>query len=106
LSETEAAMLDFLRCGGKTSELDPDETVRRFLALLSERGRFEHLVAVAATEPPRVRAILGALAERLGKRSGTTERLRRSLNPLSRFDFGVFSGMRNAAQWQSKRRTP
>jgi len=106
LSETEAAMLDFLRCGGKTSELDPDETVRRFLALLSERGRFEHLVAVAATEPPRVRAILGALAERLGKRSGTTERLRRSLNPLSRFDFGVFSGMRNAPQWQSKRRTP
>jgi hypothetical protein len=99
-------MLDFLRCGGKTSELDPDETVRRFLALLSERGRFEHLVAVAATEPPRVRAILGALAEQLGKRSGATERLRRSLNPLSRFDFGVFSGMHNAPQWQSKRRTP
>jgi len=63
LSETEAAMLDFLRRGGKMSELDPDETVRRTLALLSERGQFERLVAVAATEPPRVRAILGALAE-------------------------------------------
>jgi hypothetical protein len=56
-------MLDFLRRGGKMSELDPDETVRRTLALLSERGQFERLVAVAATEPPRVRAILGALAE-------------------------------------------
>jgi len=106
LSETEAALLDFLRRAGKMSELDPDETVGRTLALLSQRGRLERLVAVAATEPPRVRAILGALAAQLGKRRATLEGLRRSLNPLSRFDFGAFAGMSNARQWQSKGRTP
>jgi predicted transcriptional regulator of viral defense system len=36
LSDTDAALLDFLRRGGKTSELSPEETVRRTLALFSE----------------------------------------------------------------------
>lgn len=106
LSETDAALLDFLRRGGKTSELAPDETIRKALALLSERGCFERLAAVAATEPPRVRALLGALAEQLGKRRDALQQLRASLNPLSRFDFGVFAGMSNARAWQAKGRRP
>src|SRR5262249_28724701 len=32
LSETDAALLDFLRRGGRTSELSPDETVRRTIS--------------------------------------------------------------------------
>ena len=36
LSQTDAAMLDFLRRAGRTSELSPDETIRRVLALFSE----------------------------------------------------------------------
>jgi hypothetical protein len=79
LSENEAALLDFLRRGGRTSELPPDETVRRTLALLAARGRFERLVRVAGDEPPRVRAILGALGEQLGKRRAAPDTLRNSL---------------------------
>lgn len=104
LSETDAAMLDFLRRGGKTSELEPTETVRKTLELLSDRRRFGRLAAIAATEPPRVRALLGALGERLGKGPATLNELRSSLNPLSRFDFGAFSGLSNARQWQAKER--
>lgn len=37
------------------------ETISRTLQLLKERGRYERLVSVAASEPPRVRALLGAL---------------------------------------------
>lgn len=106
LSEADAAMLDFLRRGGKTSELAPEETISRTLALLSERGRFERLAAIAATEPPRVRALLGALAEQLGKSDAALQRLRDSLNPLSRFHFGAFAGMPNASQWQAKGHKP
>jgi len=106
LPEIDAAMLDFLRRGGRTSELAPEGTIRRTLALLSERGRFERLAAVAATEPPRVRALLGALAEKLGKGRTTLEKLRHSLNPLSRFEFGAFAAMSNARQWQAKERRP
>lgn len=104
LTETEAALLDFLRRGGEGSELSEKETLRRTLHLLREERRFERLVAVAASEPPRVRALLGALGELLEKPERTTERLRALLNPLSKFDFGVYSTMPNARAWQAKGR--
>jgi hypothetical protein len=68
LSDTDAALLDFLRRAGKTSELSPEETIRRTISLLSEDGRFERLAKITPTEPPRVRAMLGAVGEQLGKK--------------------------------------
>ena len=105
LSQAEAALLDFLRCGGRTSELSPEETVSRTLVLLRHRGRFERLLNVADSEPPRVRAILGAIGEELGKRPAVLNRLRASLNPLSRFDFGVLSALPGSRRWQAKERS-
>ena len=102
LSETDAALLDFLRRGGRTSELPPEETLSRTLALLSEKGRFVRLLKVASTEPPRVRAMLGALGEQLGKKPPALHGLRTSLNPLSRFDFGLLAGLPHARSWQAK----
>ncbi len=102
LSQTDAALLDFLRRAGKTSELSPKETVHRTVILLSEKGRFERLLKIAATEPPRVRAMLGALGEQLGKKPPTLRPLRDSLNPFSRFDFGLLSGLASARSWQAK----
>lgn len=104
LSERDAALLEFLRHPGRDSELSPEDTVRRTLSLLSERGCFTRLAAVAETEPPRIRALLGALGEQLGVRATILRRLRQSLNPLSRFDFGLFAGMPNARIWQAKGR--
>ncbi len=104
LSEADAALLDFLRRGGKTSELPPEETIRRTLRLLSEKGRFDRLLKVADSEPPRVRAMLGALGEELGKTSPDLQRLRASLNPFSRFDFGLLAGLPHARSWQAKER--
>lgn len=102
LSEHDAALLDFLRHGGRTSELSEANTIRRTLKLLKEAGRFERLVRVAASEPPRVRAMLGALGEELRKRPATLRRLHASLNPLSRFDFGLLAGLPTARRWQAK----
>lgn len=102
LSDADAALLDFLRRGGKTSELSLEETVRRTVALLSERGRFERLLKIVDSEPPRVRAMLGAVGEQLGKKRATLRRLRASLNPLSRFDFGLLTGLPRAKSWQAK----
>lgn len=105
LSETEAAILDFLRRGGKTSELSADETIRRTLTLLSKDRRLEKLLKVADSEPPRVRALLGALAEDLGRDPATLAHLRASLNPLSRFEFGQFAFLKHARKWQAKEKT-
>jgi len=104
LSDTDAALLDFLRRAGRTSELSPDETVRRTLTLLSQKGRFERLLKVADSEPPRVRAMIGAIGEQLGKNRAALRRLRASLNPFSRFDFGLLVGLRHARHWQAKER--
>jgi Family of unknown function (DUF6088) len=104
LSDNDAALLDFLRRSGRTSELSPEETIRRTIKLLSEKGRFERLLAVAASEPPRVRAMIGAIGEQLGKDRTGLRRLRDSLNPFSRFDFGLLAGLRHARNWQGKER--
>ena len=102
LSQTDAALLDFLRGRGRASELTPEKTIERTLRLLAEDGRFDRLLRVASFEPPRVRAMLGALGEELGKDQRALARLRASLNPFSRFDFGAFGGLRHARKWQAK----
>ena len=105
LSEMDAALLDFLRRAGRTSELSPEETVKRTLKLCRERGRFERLLKVAATEPPRVRAMLGAIGAQIGKKPAALKSLRESLNPVSRFEFGMLRGLSHAAEWQAKGRS-
>ena len=67
LSETDAALLDFLRNRGASSELSPEETVDKLLGYFREPGRFERLLKVAPSEPPRVRAMLGAIGQQLGQ---------------------------------------
>lgn len=103
LSETDAALLDFLRRAGRTSELSPEDTVKRTLALCRDKRRFERLLSVAASEPPRVRAMLGAIGAQLGKKPVELRDLRDLLNPVSRFDFGMLQGLAHAADWQAKR---
>lgn len=102
LSEQDAALLDFLRQGGRYSELSPHETTRKVLGLIKASGCFERLLKVAPTEPPRVRAILGAIGEHLGKAPRILQQLRASLNPFSKFDFGLLGALRNASAWQAK----
>ncbi len=102
LSETDAALLDFLRELGRASELPPGETVQRTLQLLGESNRFQRLLKVSLTEPPRVRALLGALGAELGKSERALRPLRASLNPLSRFDLEIFGSLRGAPDWQAK----
>ena len=102
LSQIDAALLEFLRERGRTSELSPEQTVARTLELLSEHGRYDRLLRVMDSEPPRVRAMFGALGEKLGKDQKSLARLRASLNPFSRFDFGALAGLRHAREWQSK----
>jgi Family of unknown function (DUF6088) len=103
LSEMDAALLDFMRRGGKTSELSPEETVRRLVNLFRHAQRYERILKVARTEPPRVRAILGAIGEEIGKPARGLKGLRNSLNPVSRYDFGILRTLPAASRWQAKK---
>jgi Family of unknown function (DUF6088) len=104
LSETDAALLDFLRNRGQSSELSAEDTVDKLLGYFGEPGRFERLVKVAPSEPPRVRAMLGAIGQQLGQVENRLLALRKSLNPLSRYDFGNLAVLEHAREWQAKER--
>jgi hypothetical protein len=69
---------------------------------MAESGCLDRLLNAAASEPPRVRAILGALGQQLGTSPARLQPLRESLNPLSRFDFGAFAALPYARHWQAK----
>lgn len=102
LSAEEGAILETLRERARSSDLSPEKTARRLLRLLADEQRFLRLVDVAMTEPPRVRAMLGALGEELEMPPRALDRLRKGLNPLSRFDFGRLDSLRHAREWQAK----
>ena len=101
LSNEEAALLDFLRQRGKYSELTPQKTTRKLIERCCEHGIFEKLVQAAETEPPRVRAMLGAIGQEIGCSEESLQTLRKSLNPLSRFDFGHLMALKYAKDWQA-----
>ena len=102
LSALEVAVLEVLRDRGRTSDLSPTETIRRLRKVLGEKDRFDRVAAAAGEEPPRVRAMLGALGQEMRANPNAVARLRRSLNPLSRFDFGQLRELRHAREWQAR----
>lgn len=102
LSAEEGAILEILRERARSSDLSPEETANRLLRLVADEERFKRLVRSALAEPPRVRAMLGALGEELSMPPRLLDQLRRSLNPLSRYDFGRLSRLHHAKDWQAK----
>ncbi len=102
LSAEDGAILETLRERARSSDLSPEQTARRLLRLLADEGRFGRLVNAAQAEPPRVRAMLGALGQELDMPARLLDRLRKSLNPLSRFDFGRLGSLRHASEWQAR----
>lgn len=102
LSNIEAALLDLLRTRGKWSDLLCSETIVQLLRHFREPERFERLVAIAHAEPPRVRAMLGAIGQELEYPGDLLKQLKEQLSPYSRFDFGKLSALQFSKEWQAK----
>ncbi len=102
LNEREGALVELLRTRGRYSDLGPGKTIDQLLRVLSAEDTFERVARAALDEPPRVRAMLGALGEEVNASPRTLERLRRSLNPLSTFDFGLLRELPRAMDWQAR----
>jgi hypothetical protein len=102
LSPEDAALLDFLRHRANLSELSAAETKARLLDYFRDGDRFARLTKIAAEEPPRVRAMLGAIGQELQADPILLKLLRASLNPTSRFDFGKLRNLQYAKDWQAK----
>lgn len=105
LPPLEGALLEVLRDRGRYAETDPQETYHRLQATLKDRMKpkdLRELSEAALSEPPRVRAMLGALFSWIGLPESLWAPLKASLNPLTRFDFGHFGELPNAREWQAK----
>lgn len=102
LSDEDGAFLELLRDRARASDLDAEATIARLVARLRDQADFRQLAEASLAEPPRVRALLGALGEHAGQASAVLQPLRDSLNPLTRFDFGPLRALPNARDWQAK----
>lgn len=102
LGSEEGALLELLRERAQASDLEPEATIARLRVLISDPERFARVARAASQEPPRVRAMLGALGQEAGADPKLLQKLRQGLNPLSRFDFGVLGQLRHAREWQAK----
>jgi len=102
LDASDGALLELLRDRARYSDLSPEETADRLVRMLANGKRFERLAKAALDEPPRVRAMLGALGERAHAPAKALQPLRASLNPLTKFDFGVLRALPNGKDWQAR----
>jgi hypothetical protein len=102
LDSSDGALLELLRDRARFSDLSPQQTVKRLTAMLSDAERFGRLASAALSEPPRVRAMLGALGEQAGMPEKSLQPLRQSLNPLTKFDFGALAALPTARTWQAR----
>ncbi len=103
----ERTALDALREVRSIPDANPEAVLKRLKTLLST-GRLDYgrLAGYALAEPPRVRALLGALGEDLLTEPGRVEpaavqRLRASLNAFSRYRVpGAERVLTHAAAWR------
>jgi Family of unknown function (DUF6088) len=100
LGSSELAALDAFKDLDRIPDATPAETVGRIMDLIrSGRLSLKSLVRLARHEPPRVRALVGAIGSHLGA-AKTVARLKKSLNPLTNFALNVSSVLPNAAEWR------
>lgn len=99
LSAREAALLEVLRDLHHLTDLSPAATKKRLLDVMHDDEARARILRAAVHEPPRVRAMVGALAEVAGARDNDLRRVHRTLNPTTKFDFGPLSTLPNANAW-------
>jgi len=104
IRDEERTALDSLRDIGKIPDTTPAKTLARIVHLVKrDRLDFGRLARFALTEPPRVRALLGAIGEKAGIDAAILRPLRQSLNPLSTYRIaGAASALRNSTAWHIK----
>ncbi|HAL80877.1 MAG TPA: hypothetical protein DCO83_00500 [Mucilaginibacter sp.] len=93
-------MLDAIKDFKVIPDLDKQAAVKILkdgISKLEDKRLFNHL---ALTYPPRVRALAGALMELLSPKEDLSL-LRKSLNPLSNFEFGLNKSiLSNSENWK------
>lgn len=103
LKPDEAALLEVLRDLGHLTDLTPSDTATKLTALLADdEARYRVLRASTRGEPPRVRAMVAALAEAAGADESELRNLRKTLNPITTYNFGPLAVLPTARAWGAR----
>jgi hypothetical protein len=102
LHRSEAAMLEVLRDIKHLTDLSPRDTARKLRRVVADEDARRRVLRAAVNEPPRVRAMVGALAEAAGADRSELLHLRRTLNPTTRYDFGPLAALPAAREWGAR----
>lgn len=103
LSIDENAFLELLRGIEHLTDLSPEATSARAVDLVREGSiSLERMHRAAWDEPPRVRAMLGAVGEAAGIDPGLLDKYRDLMNPRSRYEFGPLSNLPTARTWGAR----
>jgi hypothetical protein len=99
-SQQDVWLLDAIRNLKHVPDSTPTDALMRIMGQLRAAPRsMKRLLRFAQGEPPRVRALLGAMAEQVGYGGPELGRLQKSLNPLTKFHIGVSSVLSNSQAW-------
>jgi hypothetical protein len=99
-SADERAVLDALKDLRWIPDTTPENVIARIADLFrSKRVSFERVARLARREPPRVRAVLGAIGSRIGADRHALEDLKESLNPMTHFSLGLSDKLETAREW-------
>jgi len=97
-------ILDAIKDFKKIPDINPQAGIKVLLKILNNLGHKEinKIIAYSLNYPPRTRALLGALLEKMGFEKDL-EKLRSSLNPLSEYALGINKKMlKTAENWNIK----
>jgi hypothetical protein len=96
----ERAVLDALRDLRWIPDTTPENVIARVSDLFrSNRISFARVARFARREPPRVRAVLGAIGSSIVADPNILEELKGSLNPMTHFSLGLSDKLATAREW-------
>jgi hypothetical protein len=104
LSPHEIAVFEVLRDLDGLADISAPRIEEKLVRVFKRRETRSRLLRAALAEPPRVRAMVGALAEAAGADPKELRRLRRTLNPTTRFHFGPLAALPEAPGWGARGR--
>lgn len=100
ITQEDAWLLDAVRNIKHPPDSTPHDAALQVMKVLRARKRpLKKLLNIAMSEPPRVRAVLGAMAENIGYKGPEVGLLKKSLNRLTKFQTGFGKLFSNAASW-------
>ena len=84
-------LLDVFKDIKQIPDCSANKAINRLFVIINEQDakQIDQLIKYALVYPPRVRALLGAVLERIGNNINGLDNLKNSLNPLTNIKLGV-----------------